>query len=282
MQLVEYARYDRMPKDSRQGLKAVIRAGKPLIGSYVTFPSPEIVELFANAGMDYVIIDLQHASADWQTLTHMLRAADAGGVSPIVRLYTHDPSLILKVLELGAEAISLPGVKSAADIRAAVDAMYYPPLGHRGACGHTRVGGYNSRRADFPEHVRRQNERVCIWAIVEDPDSIGRVGEIAAVRPGADVVGVGRGDLSTAMGLHGQVNHPDVIAANETVIKEVQTKSGGQCASATMIQRPEDIVPWFERGCRLFTYAADAILLMEAARGAVEKFRSSLPGNARG
>ena len=216
-----------MPKDSRQGLKAVIRAGKPLIGSYVTFPSPEIVELFANAGMDYVIIDLQHASADWQTLVHMLRAADAGGVSPIVRLYTHDPSLILKVLELGAEAISLPGVKSAADIHAAVDAMYYPPLGHRGACGHTRVGGYNSRRSDFPEHVRRQNERVCIWAIVEDPDAIGKVGEIAAVRPGADVIGVGRGDLSTAMGLGGQVNHPDVIAANERVIKEVQTVSGG-------------------------------------------------------
>ncbi len=161
------------------------------------------------------------------------------------------------------------------------DAMYYPPLGHRGACGHTRVGGYNSRRSDFPEHVRRQNERVCIWAIVEDPESISKVGEIAAVRPGADVIGVGRGDLSTAMGLGGQVNHPDVIAANEKVIKDVQNKSGGQCASATMIQRTEDIVPWFERGCRLFTFAADAILLMEAARGAVEKFNSSLRGDAR-
>jgi len=270
-----------MPKNSRQGLKAAIRAGKPLIGSYVTFPSPEIVELFANAGMDYVIIDLQHASPDWQTLTHMLRAADVGSVSPIVRLYTHDPSLILKVLELGAEGISLPGIKSAEDIRAAADAMYYPPLGQRGACGHTRVGGYNSRRSDFPEHVRRQNERVCIWAIVEDPESISKVGEIAAVRPGADVIGVGRGDLSTAMGLGGQVNHPDVIAANEKVIKDVQNKSGGQCASATMIQRTEDIVPWFERGCRLFTFAADAILLMEAARGVVEKFNSSLRGDAR-
>jgi hypothetical protein len=57
----------------------------------------------------------------------------------------------------------------------------------------------------------------------------------------------------------------------------VQGKSGGQCASAAMIQRTEDIAPWFERGFRLFTYAADAILLMEAARGAVEAFRSSLP-----
>ena len=266
-----------MLNDARPGLKAKIKTGMPLIGSYVTFPSPEVVELFARAGMDYVIIDLQHASPDWQTLVHMLRAADAGGVSPVVRLHTHEPSVILKVLELGAEGISLPGVRGATDIRAAVDAIYYPPLGHRGACGHTRVGGYNSRRSDFPEHVRRQNERVCIWAIVEDTDAIGKISEIAAVRPGADVIGVGRGDLSTALGLAGQVNHPDVIAANEKVIQEVGAKSGGQCASSTMIQRTEDIAPWFDRGCRLFTFAADAILLMDAARGAVDTFRSTLP-----
>jgi 4-hydroxy-2-oxoheptanedioate aldolase len=266
-----------MRRDVRQGLKARIRVGTPLIGSYVTFPSPEVVELFAHAGMDYVIIDLQHASPDWQTLAHMLRAADAGGAAAIVRVHMHEPSLLLKVLELGAEGISLPGVQGAADIHAAVEAMYYPPLGRRGACGHTRAGGYNSRRSDFPEHTRAQNERVCIWAIVEDQAAIAKVGEIAAVRPGADVIGVGRGDLSTALGLAGQVNHPDVVAANEKVIAEVRAKSGGQCASSTMIQRTEDIAPWLERGCRLFTYAADAILLMDAARGAVEAFRASKP-----
>jgi 4-hydroxy-2-oxoheptanedioate aldolase len=192
-------------------------------------------------------------------------------------MYTHEPSVILKVLELGAEGISLPGVQGAADIRAAADAIYYPPLGHRGACGHTRVGGYNSRRSDFPAHVQRQTDRVCIWAIVEDSEALRQVGEIAAVRPGADVISVGRGDLSTLLGLAGQVNHPDVIATNEKVIKEVQARSGGQCASATMIQRTEDIKPWFDRGCRLFTFAADAILLMDAARGAVDAFRSALP-----
>jgi 4-hydroxy-2-oxoheptanedioate aldolase len=266
-----------MTKPIPLGLKAKIKEGKPLIGSYVTFAAPEVVELFAHAGMDYVIIDLQHSSPDWQTLAHMLRAADAGGASPVVRMYTHEPSVILKVLELGAEGISLPDVQGAADIRAAADAIYYPPLGHRGACGHTRVGGYNSRRSDFPAHVQRQTDRVCIWAIVEDSEALRQVGEIASVRPGADVISVGRGDLSTLLGLAGQVNHPDVIAANEKVIKAVQARSGGQCASATMIQRTEDIKPWFDRGCRLFTFAADAILLMDAARGAVDAFRSALP-----
>jgi 2-keto-3-deoxy-L-rhamnonate aldolase RhmA len=261
---------------TERGLKAKLKAGEAVIGSYVTFSSPEVVELFACAGMDYVIIDLQHASPDWQTLAHMIRAADARGAAPVVRVHDHHPSLLLKVLELGAHGLALPGVRDAADIRAAVEAVYYPPVGHRSACGHTRAGGYNARRSDFADHVRRQHEQIFICALVEDPAAIANVGEIASLRPGADVIGVGRGDLSTALGLYGQIDHPDVIAANEKVIREVKARSGGECTSSVMIHRPEEVRPWHERGCRMFTYAADAILLMQAARSAVEGFRSTL------
>jgi 4-hydroxy-2-oxoheptanedioate aldolase len=257
------------------GFKARLKAGEAQIGCYVTFPSPEVVELLAHAGMDYVILDLQHSSPNWETLAHMMRAADAAGAAPLVRVHSRDPALLLKVLDMGAEGINLPLVKNAAEVRAVLDAIHYAPLGHRSACGHTRAGGYNSRRSDFPEHVRRQHERVTLWCAVEDPESLGNVGEMAALRPGPDVIGVGRGDLSVAMGLPGQVNHPDVIAAAERGIAEVKRLSSGQTASSTMIQRTEDFAPWLARGCRLFTYAADAILLMEAARGAVEIFRST-------
>jgi 4-hydroxy-2-oxoheptanedioate aldolase len=257
---------------AREGFKARLKAGRPQIGCYVTFPSPEVVELLAHAGMDYVILDLQHSSPDWQTLAHMIRAADAGGTSPLVRVHSRDPAILLKVLEMGAEGINLPCVRNADDVRAAIDAIYYAPLGHRSACGHTRAGRYNIRRTDFPEHVKRQHERVSLWCAVEDPESLANVGEIASLRPGPDVIGVGRGDLSASMGLHGQVNHPEVIAATERVIAEVKRLSGGQTASSTMIERSEDFAPWLARGARLFTFAADAILLMKAARAAVEAF----------
>jgi 2-keto-3-deoxy-L-rhamnonate aldolase RhmA len=258
------------------GLKAALKAGKPQIGSYVTFPSPEIVELFAAAGMDYVVIDLQHSSPDWQTLAHMIRAAEARRISPIVRVYSHEPALLLKVLEQGAEGISLPGVRNAADVRAAVDAIYYSPIGRRGACGHTRVAGYNSRRSDFSDHVRRQHERVLIWALIEDPEAITNVEEIASVRPGADLIGVGRGDLSVALGLPGQIDHPTVIEAAEKVIQQVASRSRGECGSSVMVHGPNEIAGWFARGCRMFTYAADAIMLMNTARDAVRTCRQAL------
>jgi 4-hydroxy-2-oxoheptanedioate aldolase len=258
------------------GLRAALKAGKPQIGSYVTFPSPEIVELFAAAGMDYVIIDLQHSSPDWQTLAHMIRAADARRISPIVRVYSHEPGLLLKVLELGAEGISLPGVKNARDLRAAVEAVYYPPVGRRGACGHTRAGSYNSRRSEFPDHVRRQHERVLLWALLEDPEALANVEEIASVRPGAHVISVGRGDLSAALGVPGQIDHPDVIDATCKVIQQVAGCSQGECAVSVMIHEPHEVAPWFGRGCRMFTYAADAIMLMNTARDAVRACRQAL------
>ena len=244
----------------------------------MTFPSPEIVELFAAAGMDYVVIDLQHSSPDWQTLAHMIRAAEARDIAPIVRVYSHEPALLLKVLELGAEGISLPGVRNATDIRAAVDAIYYPPVGRRGACGHTRVAGYNSRRSEFPEHVKRQHDRVLIWALIEDPEAISNVEEIASVRPGADLIGVGRGDLSVALGLPGQIDHPTVIDATTKVIQQVTDRSNGECGLSIMVHGPHEVAAWFERGCRMFTYAADAVMLMNTAREAVRTCRQALSG----
>jgi 4-hydroxy-2-oxoheptanedioate aldolase len=259
---------------AREGFKARLNAGRLLVGSYVSLPSPDVVELFAHAGMDYVVIDLQHSSPGWDTLAHMIRAADAAGAAPLVRVYTRDPAILLKLLDMGAEGINLPSVKSAAEVRAVLDAIYYAPLGHRGASSHTRAGGYNSRRAEFPAHVQRQNARVALWCTIEDRESLAHVGEIAALDPGPTVISVGRGDLATSMGVAGEVDHPHVIAAAERAIAEVKRHSGGKTASAAMVQRAEDFAPWHARGCRLFTYAADAILLMEAARRAVDAFRS--------
>lgn len=259
---------------TREGFKARLKAGRLLVGSYVTFPSPEIVELFAHAGMDYVILDLQHSSPGWETLAHMIRAADAGGIAPLVRVHTRDPGVLLKVLELGAEGINLPGVKDAAEVRTVMDAIYYAPLGRRSASGHTRAAGFSSRRSDFPAHVARQHARVVLWCTIEDPESLANVGEIAALDPGPDLISVGRGDLSASLGVAGEVNHPHVIAAAERVIAEVRRRSGGKTTSCATIERPEDFGPWHARGCRVFTYAADAILLMEAARSAVEAFRT--------
>jgi 4-hydroxy-2-oxoheptanedioate aldolase len=194
-----------------------------------------------------------------------------------VRTYNHDPALILKLLDMGAEGLLIPGVKNAAEVAALASAFYYTPVGRRGACGHTRVGAYNPRRGEFPEHVRKQNDRVFIWALIEDPESIGNATEIAALQPGASVISVGRGDLSVLLGHAGQIDHPEVVATAERIYRDVREASGGNCACAAMIQTLADVRPWYDRGVRLFTYNADAVVLARAMGEAVDGFRAALP-----
>ena len=119
------------------GLRAALKAGKPQIGSYVTFPSPEIVELFAAAGMDYVVIDLQHSSPDWQTLAHMIRAAEARDIAPIVRVYSHEPALLLKSWNWGPKAFRSP-------------ASGMPPISERPSMPSTTLRADDEARADTP------------------------------------------------------------------------------------------------------------------------------------
>jgi 2-keto-3-deoxy-L-rhamnonate aldolase RhmA len=257
-------------------LKDRLMKGEALIGSYVTLPSPEIVEILGAAGMDYAIIDLQHSSPDWQCLAHMIRAGEARGIAPLVRTHDQSASTLLKLLEMGAEAILLPGLRNAAQLKTVADAVFYPPLGARGACGHTRVAGYNPDRTAFPSHMRAQNDRIWIWAFIEHAEAIDQIGAIAEVVPGATAIGLGRGDLAVSMGLPGQVDHPDVVAATEAAIQTVADRSEGRCFSSVMVNSKEDIIPWFNRGARLFTFKADAVMLMTAAQDAVGAFQRSL------
>lgn len=258
------------------GIKQKLAAGRACLGTYVTLPSPEIVEIFGAAGMDYVIIDLQHSAPSWDTLRHMIRAAEVVGVAPVVRVPDGETTRILRILELGAEGISIPGISSSAELQAITQACFYKPLGNRGSCGHTRVGRYNPDRAEFAEHMRAQNERVFVWALVENPQALLQVEELVAVEPAPTIISVGRGDLSVAIGRPGQIDHPEVIAATERVIANVSSSSSGRCFSSVMVHAADEIGFWHERGARLFTYSADAPLLSKLVRGLVAEFRTSL------
>ena len=258
----------------RPSFRSLLKSRTPVIGAWTMLPSPDVVELLALAGMDYVIIDMQHASPTWDILANMIRAADVRGIAPIVRVNEIDARLILKVLELGVDAIYLPFVRTPDDIRTAVDAMRFFPEGHRSTCHLTRSAGYSAwARGGYADHIQRLNERAVLIAIAEEMPVIENIGDLAAVRPGADVIGIGRGDISTALGFAGQYDHPDVVAVAERGIAEVRTRSGDECASSIQVRDAADIPRWLAKGCRMFTFASDTWMLMGAAQAAVNAFR---------
>lgn len=178
--------------------KQLMREGKLALATYVTFADPQIVEIIGLAGFDAAFIDMEHTDFDLPLITEMIRACDLAGVTSMIRVPDNDAKLILRLLDMGAEGIIIPHVAGIEGARKAVDAVRYPPLGHRGAAGGTRAASFGS--VPWEEHTRRSNEEVLLSVMTEDEKGIADIEKIAAL-DGIDLVAIGPTDFSEYMGI---------------------------------------------------------------------------------
>ena len=102
------------------------------IGSWLSLPSESIAEIFAKAGFEWVVIDLEHSAINIHQAENLIRVIDLAGSKPFVRLSDHNPSQIKRVLDAGAKGIIAPMVETGDQIKAVIEACYYPPNGKRG------------------------------------------------------------------------------------------------------------------------------------------------------
>jgi 4-hydroxy-2-oxoheptanedioate aldolase len=192
-----------------------LAAGAVVTGVLVFTGSPVVVELSAAAGLDFVILDMEHSALDLTGAAHLMRAADASGITPLVRIPQVDPGLITKLLDLGAAGIVLPHANRES-CAALVNAMRYPPQGERGACQITRAAGY--LRGDWDTYATRANRELMAIALIEDAASLRDFDALAAM-PGIDAYFVGPTDLSIALGVPGaSFDEPKLAQALDTVV----------------------------------------------------------------
>jgi len=231
----------RHPLDNR--LPGMLRSGQPLRGVFNSLPSPAIVEMCGYAGFDFIIIDNEHGSAGFETTENMLRAARASGIVPVVRCLRHD---ISRVLDMGASAVQIPMVASAAEARDLVQQVRYPRGGRRGSAFSPRAAGYGA----FPgiAHTERSNAGIALIVMIETPEAVAQAGEIAAVE-GVDAVFVGPNDLSHAMGFDNDWQCPQVEAEIERALRAIS--AAGNCAGVVALT-PEHEAKYGAWGARYF------------------------------
>jgi 2-keto-3-deoxy-L-rhamnonate aldolase RhmA len=202
----------------RNHLKQLLASGKVAIGTMVQLPSPPVVEILAQAGFDWLVIDTEHGPIDVERLQAMIRATSETPVTPAVRIASNLDWLTKRALDVGALGVMFPGVNSAGEAAAAVRAVRYPPQGNRGF-GPTFAGlRWNMSGADY---ARQANDAVMAIVQIEHADAVANIDEILAV-PGIDLALIGPYDLSGSMGLPGQVGHVHVQAAITRVLKAAQ------------------------------------------------------------
>lgn len=189
-----------MPVKARSKFLELINQGRIPLGVYITSLDPASTEIFAAVGYDYVIIDREHGPHDNASTLGHIRAAEAGGVIPLVRVLENSQTLIQASLDLGAQGIIVPKVETAAHAESAVSASLYAPKGFRGMCNGCHAAGYCGND-DWPEHQRRSDENIVIFPLIETIRGVENVEQILDV-PGIDFVFFGPGDLSNDMGVN--------------------------------------------------------------------------------
>jgi 4-hydroxy-2-oxoheptanedioate aldolase len=200
-------------------VKRIVREGGLALGTYTgTLASVGVVELIAQAGFDAAFIDLEHVALDFAQVQTLVLACERAGITPLVRTPGLDAGLILRLLELGVPAIQVPHIADAAAAREAVKAVRYPPLGARGLMATSRAAAYGS--IPLEAHMERANREVLLAVMVEDLAAVEQVEAIAAT-PGVDLVAIGPSDLSRALGVTGQPDHPRLAETIERIARAV-------------------------------------------------------------
>jgi 2-dehydro-3-deoxyglucarate aldolase/4-hydroxy-2-oxoheptanedioate aldolase len=196
-------------------LRTRIRDGETLIGVFSDLASPMAVELCGRAGFDWAVLDLEHGAATEADLLALLYAAGTTPMAPVVRAQSAERLRVGRALDLGAEGIMLPQLKSIEEVREAVSYLRYPPVGQRGVALRTRGGGLGS--LGHAEVARVVNDRVVGIVQIESGATVAEADAIAAL-PEVDVLFVGPADLTHSLGIPGRFDEPAYLESLRAVV----------------------------------------------------------------
>ena len=185
-------------------------------GVFMQLPSPELVEVSALVGYDFVVVDCEHGAISEDVAAHMIRAADAAGITPLVRVPRNEAPTILRYLDRGAQGIMVPQVNSVADAKRAVEASRYFPAGRRGIAPN-RASDYGLTR-DLKDALADVNAETLVLVQLENRIGVEHIAEIAQTE-GVDVVFIGPGDLSQSLGKPAQFDAPELHETIASIIR---------------------------------------------------------------
>jgi len=247
-------------------LKEKLQQGEAVIGTFVEIGHPDVTEWLSRLGFDWLLLDSEHAPADFETLQRMMQAMNGTSCIPIVRPQWNVLVVIKRVLDLGAYGVLIPWVNSKEDAENAVRFCRYPPEGIRGF-GPRRAGMFD------PDYYKTANEELLVAVQIETEEALKNLDEILSV-PGIDACYIGPWDLSVSLGfgIPPLWDEPKYLAAFDRVLEAAKRHEKPAGMFATI-----DNIEWaLGKGFKFNTVDCDDHLLIRAAKMALEKARSAV------
>ncbi len=234
-----------MPENT---LKRKLAGAAVVLGANLQLDSPWLVEMVSLAGFDYVMLDGEHGLV-WGELPRLVLAADAAGITVLVRVPSADRGFLIQALESGAGGVMVPMVESAAQAQAIVREVRYAPLGLRGFSTATRAARWG--RVEAADLAQQGNAGLVLALQLESHQALEQAEQIAAV-DGIDVLFVGPADLAQSMGIPGRDRDPAVREAMAAAARRVRARAGDCIAMGTSAFSGDDVRLCRGMGYQLF------------------------------
>jgi 2-dehydro-3-deoxyglucarate aldolase len=240
--------------------KDKIHQGQPVFGGWTLTGHPAVAEIMAAEGFDFLVADMEHTPISVEAFYHIALAAKGTDCDVLARLPSCDAVLAKQVLDLGAAGIIVPSVNTPAEAAQSVAMAKFPPAGIRGA-SLCRATGFGSR---FSEYFQAHNNEVLVVVMLEHITAVQNADAILAT-PGLDAVLIGPYDLSASMGLAGQLSHPDVLAAQETILDACRRRRIAAGIHVVPVDAGE-VRRRIQQGFRFIACGIDTLFVREGCR----------------
>lgn len=251
------------------GLKQRIRDGETVLGCWLNLGSSVTAEIAGQAGFDWVLIDLEHGAGSEHELLYQLQALEATPAAPVVRVASYERPRIQRALDFGAEGIMCPQIRNMEEAITAADALHYPPAGSRGIAKMVRGAAYGT---NFDEYRHKSPETITGMIQVETSGILNCLDDVAGLE-GVDVLFIGPADLSMALGVFGEFDHPGFIEAVTATVNAAE-KAGK--AAGILLRSPEDFKKYHDMGIRVIACGADAAFMIDGAQRTLAALQSRL------
>lgn len=253
--------------------KAKLKRGEIAIGHFVLeFATPGIGQMLANAGCDYVIIDMEHSSFTQESIRQAILSSKAAGITPIVRAPDTEYFLMSRPLDAGAEGIMVPRVESRDQVLKIIESVKYPPVGIRGSAFGIAHDDYKG--GDMAVGTRKANEETLIIVQTETAKSADNVDQILSVE-GVDVAWIGQADLTVSLGVPGQYDHPKFLKAFDKIINACEKYGVAPGYIPITVQEAYMMI---DKGIRCLAYSVDIFLYSFFLKDGVRQIKEYIAG----
>lgn len=251
--------------------KAKMLNKEKTVGTFFQLGTANAAECLGYSGLDYIIIDTEHAPITEESAMEFIRAAKLSKLSPFVRIKDITRPSVLRMLDIGAEGIVVPCVESVDDVKSLVKYGKYAPLGERGFF-YGRAAGYGFEDFTSPleDYFKKCNNETMIIPQCETLGCLENIEEIVSI-DGVDAIFVGPYDLSIALGKPGQFDSMEFTEALTRIINACKKVNKPAMIYANDLN---SALKHFERGFDSVAVGTDISVLTNSYRSIVNSIKN--------